>query len=163
MIKVSVRGIEKLQAFFKKIPVETRKIAVDEVTEYLLGDDRHGLRHYVGYKYVSRKSAYGQSFVSDKQRKYVMAKIRSGEITPGRENRSGALKRGWTYKKQGGGFGATIYNKTDHAQWVMGDDSQARQPRKVGWRRMQEVIDTNIKGAMQAAERKISAWLKRND
>lgn len=163
MIKVSVRGIEKLQAFFKKVPVETRKIAVEEVAEYMLGNDSRGLRHYVGYKYVSRKAAYGQTFVSDRQRKYVMAKIREGEITPGRENRSGALKRGWTYKKQGGGYGATIFNKENHAQWVMGDDTQARQPRKVGWRRMKEVIDTNIKGAMQTAERKISAWLKRND
>ena len=93
MIKMSVRGVEKLQAFFKKLPPAARKIAAPEIAIHLIGDDNRGLKHYVGYKYVSRKSAYGQTFSSDKQRRYVMAKIRSGEITPGRSNRSDKLSR----------------------------------------------------------------------
>lgn len=163
MIKASVRGVEQLKAFFAKIPSNTRKIAVEEVTKYLIGDNNHGLKHYVKYKYVSRKSAYGRTFESDKQRRYVMAKIRSGEITPGRDNRSGALQRGWQYKRQGGGYGATIYNAVPYAKWVMGDGTQARQPNKVGWRMMAEVISTNIKGAMQAANQAVGRWLKANN
>ena len=160
MIKTSIRGIEQLKAYFAKLPSNVRKIAVDEVTEYLVGDQQHGLKHYVPYKYVSRKSAYGQTFKSDKQRRYVMAKIRSGEITPGKSNRSGALSAGWAYKKQGGGYGAKIYNSQEYAKFVMGDETQARQPKKVGWRVMAQVISTNIKGAMQKANNEIAKWLK---
>jgi hypothetical protein len=58
MIKFSVRGVEKLQAFFKQLPAEARKIAVPAVATYLIGDDAHGLRHYVGYKYVSSISLW---------------------------------------------------------------------------------------------------------
>jgi len=162
-ISVSVRGIEQLKAFLAKVPVETRKIAVREVSMYIIGNDSHGLRHMVNYKYVSRKAAYGQTFVSDKQRRYVMAKIKSGEITPGRENRTGAIKRGWEYKTQGGGYGATIYNKVKGTEFVHGDATQARQPRMVGHRTLGEIISTNIKGAMVAANAAISRWLKINN
>ena len=162
MIKMSVRGVEKLQAFFKKLPPAARKIAAPEIAIHLIGDDNRGLKHYVGYKYVSRKSAYGQTFSSDKQRRYVMAKIRSGEITPGRSNRSDKLKSGWEYKLQGGGYGASIFNSVPYAKWVMGDSSQARQPAKVGWRTISAIISTNIKSAINRAERKIQDWINKN-
>ena len=162
MIKFSVRGVEKLQAFFKKLPAEARKIAVPAVATYLIGNDAHGLRHYVGYKYVSRASAYGKTFSSDKQRRYVMARIREGSIAPGAPHRSGTLKRGWTYSLQGGGFGAKVYNPVPYAGYVMGDGSQANQPRLVGWRTMMAVVNTNIKGAIKAAERKIQEWINGN-
>jgi hypothetical protein len=155
--------VEQLKAFFARIPVQTRKIAVEAVAEYLIGDDTHGLKHYVGYKYVSRKRAYGQTFSSDKQRRYVMAMIREGKITPGRANRSGGLKAGWQYKKQGAGYGATIYNTKDYAKWVQGDETQARQPGMVGWRKMSVIISTNIKGAMKRANERIAAWLRSNN
>lgn len=162
MIKFSVRGVEKLQAFFKKLPADARKIAAPAVATYLIGNDARGLKHYVGYKYVSRKSAYGQTFSSDKQRRYVMAKIREGEITPGSPRRTNALKRGWAYKLQGGGYGASIYNPVPYAGYVMGDGSQANQPRLVGWRTMMAVVNTNIKGAIKAAEREIQEWINGN-
>ena len=162
MIKTSVRGVEQLKAFFNKLPAAARKIAVVEIAIHLIGDDQRGLKHYVGYRYVSRKSAYGQTFSSDKQRRYVMAKIREGEITPGSPRRTNALKRGWAYKLQGGGYGASIYNPVPYAGYVMGDATQARQPAKVGWRTMAAVISTNIKSAIKRAERVIQEYIKNN-
>lgn len=163
MIKTSVRGIEELKTLFKRVPVEIRKIAVEVATEYIIGDSTHGLKHMVRYRYVSRKKAYGQTFVSDKQRRYVMAKIKSGEITPGRENRTWQMAAGWKYVKQGGGYGATIYNKAKGVKWVYGDDTQARQLKLVGHRTMGEVIKTNIKGAIQAVNRMVEKWIKQNN
>lgn len=160
MISTSVRGIEQLKAFFKKIPVYTRKAAVEASTKYLIGGSAHGLKHYVNYKYVSRKSAYGQTFSSDKQRRYVMAKIRSGEIAPGTSHRTGALANGWNYKLQGGGYGAKIYNAVPYAKYVMGDGTQARQPNKVGWRMVAEIIKTNTAGMMRAANQAVERVLK---
>ena len=162
-ISVSVRGIEQLKAFLLRVPVEVRRIAVEVATEYIIGDSSHGLKHMVNYKYVSRKAAYGQTFVSDKQRRYVMAKIKSGEITPGRENRTWAMGAGWRYTKQGGGFGATIYNKVKGAEFVYGDETQANQIRMVGHRTISSVISTNIKGAMQRVNQFVEKWLKQNN
>lgn len=161
MISTSVRGIEQLKAFFKKIPVYTRKAAVEAATKYLIGDQSHGLKHYVNYRYVSRKSAYGQTFQSDKQRRYVMKKIRSGEIDPGTPHRTGALENGWAYNTQGGGYGAKIYNTVPYAKYVMGDGTQARQPKKVGWRMVAEIIKTNIAGMMRAANQAVERELKK--
>jgi hypothetical protein len=162
MIKISVRGIEELHKYFASLQAELRKMVIPTVTEYLLGDENHGLRHYVPYKYVSRKLAYGQTFVSAKQRRYVMAAIRDGRITPGRSNRTGATAAGWSYKVQGGGYGASITNSTPGARYTMGDDTQARQPAKVGWRKAMAVISTNIDGAIRKANQVIEAWIKRN-
>lgn len=160
MIKVSVRGIDQLKKFFSELTPAARKAAVKGASEYLVGNDSHGLRHYVSYKHVTRKSAYGRTFESDKQRRYVMAKIRSGEITPGRANRTNTLKRGWAYKLQGGGFGARVYNPVPYAHFVMGDEGQARQPAKVGWRKVMEVVSTNLNGMMKAANEAVNRWLK---
>jgi hypothetical protein len=159
MISTSIRGIEKLQAFFKSIPVELRKIAVEEGSKYLVGDETHGLKHIVSYKYVSRASAYGETFKSDKQRRYVMAKIKSGEITPGRENRTGSISAGWGYRKTGGGYSSVLYNKANGAEFVYGDDLQAKQLGMVGHRKMSEVIKTNMEGAMLAVRQAVSRWI----
>jgi hypothetical protein len=43
----------------------------------------------------------------------------------------------------------------------MGDGSQANQPRLVGWRTMMAVVNTNIKGAIKAAERVIQDWINK--
>src|ERR1035437_4720191 len=116
---VSVRGIDQLKAFLTSLPANLRKLVVPTVAEYLIGDNSHGLRHLVNYKYVSRTSAYGQPFVSDKQRRYVMAMIGEGKITPGRSNRTGAMSAGWTYGLQGGGYGAKITNSVPGVGYVL--------------------------------------------
>lgn len=163
MIDISVRGIDQLKVFLSKIPVELRKLAVSEATKYLVGNSDHGLKHMVAYKYVSRKSAYGQTFKSDKQRRYVMAMIKSGEITPGRENRTGAISAGWTSTVTGGGYGSKISNNAPGAKWVYGDDTQAKQLGMVGHRKMSEVISTNIDGAMLAVRQAITRWINSNN
>ena len=163
MIKNSVRGIEQLKALFKRVPVEIRKGAVEEATKYLIGDSSHGLKHMVKYSYVSRKDAYGHSFVSDKQRRYVMARIKEGSITPGRSNRTGGMVAGWGYTKQGGGYGATIYNKAKGAEFVYGDDTQANQIRMVGHRTISAVIKSNLAGAIMKVNEFVARWIKANN
>ena len=163
MIKTSVRGIEELKALFKRVPVEIRRIAVEVATEYIIGDSSHGLKHMVKYRYVSRKDAYGHSFVSDKQRRYVMARIKDGSITPGRENRTWAMAAGWRYTKQGGGYGATIYNRAKGAEFVYGDETQARQIGMVGHHKISAVIKSNIAGAMRRVNEFVAKWIKANN
>ena len=161
-VTVQVRGIEALQKFLSELPKGSKIAAIKAATEYLIGNDSHGLKHLVAYNYVSRTAAYGQPFVSDRQRAYVMAMIHEGKITPGTENRTGALVEGWKYTTSNSGYSARIYNDVKGDPYVQGDESQARQPAMVGHRKMSDVISTNIDGAMQAVKQAIQQWINLN-
>lgn len=177
MIQIEVRGIERLQAFLKTIPLGARNLTVRTVAEYLMGgksgesgEATHGLKHYPAYRYVNRYAGFPElgyvtrtgkyvpGFASAKQHGYVMAKIASGEITPGVENRSKDLQSGWKIK--GEAYRQTIYNDTPYAKWVQGDGTQTRMHKLIGWRTMGEVIQSNIAGAMRSARAKLNEWLK---
>lgn len=124
---------------------------------YLVGNGRRGLAHYPMYKYVSRRSAYGKTFFSDRQRRYVMAQIKSGRIDPGVPHRTGMLQRGW--QVVGDNTKATIVNTEEHADVVMGK-GQARLNAKVGWRVYSKVIDDNADGMLKAANDELRAYYK---
>jgi hypothetical protein len=158
-VKFSVRNVEKIQNYLKRVPRGALRTALLAATEYILGNKQHGLRHYSPYKYATRKSAYGFSFFSDKQRRYVMAKIRSGEIDPGVPHRTGETQRGWEFSAIGEGYKINIINATTSSYYTMDDYGQARQPAKVGWRKVSAVVASNLKGALRAATAAVNRYL----
>jgi hypothetical protein len=131
--------------------------AVAAAAVYLVGNESRGLTHEPAYKYVTRKSAYGQTFSSAKQRRYVMAMIRSGEITPGKEKRTHAIQRGWRILYSG--LGARIRNDAPGVGWVMGTQ-QARQPAKVGWRAFDKVASDNRDGMSRASSQAVQRAMR---
>jgi len=160
MIKIQVRGVEALQAFLKSVPRGTMKTAIEAAAVYFIGDDGHGLKHLAPYKYVTRKSAYGFSFFTDKQRRWFFWALKSGRINPGSGERSGATADGWKYKLLAGGYQARLENATQGAKYVQGDKTQARQPKKVGHRKTSAVISTNTQGAIRASNQAVQRWLR---
>ncbi len=156
-VKFVVRGVEEVQAFIKKVPYGAVKIALNAIGEYFLGNDIHGLRHYEPYKYVSRKRAYGQTFQSDKQRRWFWAN--GGPDMIG-NNRTGATASAWQMKETNSGYGITLENKSEGAKWIW-SDKQARQPAMVGHRTAREKIASNMAGAMRHARAAVSAYLKK--
>lgn len=157
VVRAEIRGLEKVKAFLESVPYGTKGLAVDEVTEYLLGDDRHGLRHYPPTKRVTRKAAYGRTFFSDRQRKWFFAALRSGELhLP--YARTGELGAGW--EKIGDKWRRVIRNKVAYAKHVVSDDRQSRMSKKIGWRTISKNIADNIDGALQRASQAIQRWLK---
>jgi hypothetical protein len=156
-IKFTQRGVPELLAWLQTLARGVKGEATRAVAEYLIGDQTHGLAHYVPYKYVTMKQAYG-GFVSDKQRRYVMARIREGSIDPGFPHRTGEMQRGWTYSQHGSNY--TIKNETPYAGFVMGDNTQANMHNLIGWRRTAEVVKSNLAGAYRHAQAKIREWLR---
>lgn len=154
-----VRGFERLNEWLKSLPRGGLQVALKAFVEYVIGNESHGLKHPEPYKYVSRKRAYGQTFQSDAQRAYVMAKIKSGEITPGVENRSGISTDSWQYTMTTA-WQYTITNPEPGAYWTRDDTGQARQPALVGWRKVSKVIADNFAGGIRAATAALSRWLK---
>jgi len=159
-IRLKVRGIEKVQAFLRDLPYGVLRVALPAIAEYLIGDGTHGLKHYQAYKYITRKRAYGQTFQSDKQRRYVMAMIREGRIDPGYPHRTGRSQRGYTAKVTNGGYGVTISNPEKGAYYTRHDAGQARLNALAGWRKISAVVESNLAGALRHARAAVSAFLK---
>lgn len=155
-ITIKVRGLDAVKEFISSLPRRVRGVATEAMAEYFIGNGRHGLKRYPPYKYVTRKAAYGQTFQSDKQRRYVMARIREGTIDPGAPHRTGNYQRGW--QMENSGVKTQIVNAVPYAQYV-GGDNQARLNEKVGWRVWSDIIATNFRGAVQAAERAVGKML----
>jgi hypothetical protein len=146
-ISVKVRGLGELKDFISTLPRRVRGVATEAAAEYLVGNGQRGLKRYPPYKYITRRQAYGKTFVSDKQRRYVMAAIADGRIDPGAPHRTGAYQR--SIEVVGRGAQAVIRGELPHERWT------DRLSRKVGWRNWDEIIASNFAGAIQAAERAV--------
>ena len=131
---IAIEGAEQIALNISRLPDEAQDQAADEVNKYLL----NVFRLYPSYKYVPFKKAYG-GFFSDKQRKYVMARIKEGTIKPGTSQRTQTLAKGW--KIVGKGKTSIIANETSYASRVMGDKGRARMPKMIGWKTLTQIIN----------------------
>ena len=155
MIQVTIRNAEKVAAFLKSVPVNTKKIAHHSVLVYTMGNKGHGLMHYVPYKHITVKQAGG--WKSDKQRRYVMAKIREGKIDPGVPHRTGEMQRAWDIQRMGDQ--ERIINPLGYPNFVMQDEEQTLGHKKRGWRVVSVVVKNNIAGALRYANAEVQKWL----
>lgn len=89
------------------------------------------IAQYPAVKRPSRKSVYGRTFVSDKQRKKVMAMLREG-LWPYR--RTGTLGRRWTISVALAALTATVGNNVPYAKTVHGTPGQSKYQQVVGWK-----------------------------
>lgn len=158
MISTNVRYTPaNLMEVISELPRNMRGLAVEEASRYLVGNQSRGLMHYVQYNYVTRQAAYGRTFFSDRQRRKVMAMIRSGEITPGYPRRTGRMQRGWAIAYSG--VTSRIINVENYATYVVGDPGQSRHEEMVGWRRVGLIIATNERGMIQSVDRVIQEYI----
>jgi hypothetical protein len=149
-IKFNMRGAAGLNDFLKSLPRGSMRSALEAMAKYFIGNKSRGLKHAEAYKYVTRASAYGFSFFTDRQRRWFFAALNSGELKIG-NNRTGASGDAWGYTVNASGYQYKLTNNTTAAFYTRSDAGQARQPAKVGWRKVSKVIADNMAGAMQAA------------
>lgn len=159
MIKVTVRNAKEVAEFIKSVPPGTKKIAHRGVLVYIKGDKGHGLMHYIPYKHITVKQAGG--WASEKQRKFVMAKIREGRIDPGVPHRTGRMQRAWEIKEVGDQD--KIINELGYPNWVMQDGEQTLGHKKRGWRVVSAVVKNNMAGALRYADGLVKKWLNEHE
>lgn len=157
-VKFEIRGVEELQRFLRDLPKGTVKVAIEALGEWFIGTDRRGLRHPPPYRYVSRKRAYGASFVSEKQRKWFWAN--GGPDMIG-DNRTGETNNSWESHITKGGYSLSLQNRSKGAYYTMSDTGQARQPALAGWRKVSDIVSTNMAGAIRHAKAAIRALMGR--
>lgn len=158
-VNFKVRNAAAVKAFLRSVPRGALKVALEAFTEYIVGNDSHGLRHADPYKYVTRKSAYGFSFFTDKQRRWFFWALNSGQIDPGSGKRTGQSTAAWKAVPSKNGYNMTIENNTAGGYWTRHDTRQARQLGKVGWRKVSQVVADNYLGAVRAAAQAVKRYL----
>lgn len=160
-IRFSIRGVDRVKKYLATVPRGTTRVALQAIADWLIGDSQSGLAHPEPYKYVSRKSAYGFSFFTDKQRRWFFYALGEGIINPGQNNRTGESTGAWTYKpsETNAGYNFRLLNETPGAYWTRDDEAQARQLKKVGWKKVSAVIKSNMTGALKAARAAVNNYL----
>jgi hypothetical protein len=170
-VNFKVRGVEAVQAFMRSVPYGAVKVALKAFSEYVLGDERHGLRHPDPYKYASRARAYGSTgatfengapvpdgYFSAKQFRYVAA-ITHGFTDRG-PHRTGESTRAWQAVPRNNGYQYTLKNDTTGGYFTRHETRQARQLKNVGWRKVSAVLAANYLGGIKAAIAAVKKFLK---
>lgn len=146
LIGIDVSGLKELRELALKLPDAVFDAITEDVGDYLV----NVLRSYPPKNYVTRKAAYGQTFFSDRQRRWFFAALRSGDLQiPGK--RTQTLAQGWKRLDD------LVYNEVEYAKFVMGEDEQSRHEAMVGWLTTDQVVQqraTRIVEIGQAAAKK---------
>lgn len=165
MISASV-AYEQTIAWIKKLPRGVKFVAMKAFAEYVVGNDRRGLKHAAKQKYVRRAIAYGrqptaqgeetpppEGYFSWRQFRFV-AKITDGFTK--QYQRTGKMVSAWTIKAENSDWrSVSVKNQSPGAEWVF-SENQARQIGLVGWRKISQVVSDNIKGAHRAAQQGVN-------
>jgi hypothetical protein len=151
-VSFKVRNVKAVQSFLASVPRGALKVALEAFTKYIVGNDQRGLKHTEPYKYASRKSAYGVSFFTPKQRRWFFWALNTGQIDPGspRSNR-GESSKAWNFTPIQGGYNYKITNDNPAQYWARDDKGQPRQIAKTNWRKVSQVLADNYLGGIRAA------------
>ena len=153
-------SLARIAKWIEKLPSGARDLASQTIAESVV----NYMRMYEDYAYISRAQAYpdapaGPGWFSDRQRRYVMAKIRSGEIQIPYP-RTMTLQAGWQVRSEGNG-NYKISNIARYAQYVQGDGTQSRHEAMVGWKTVSQKIDDNQNRIMADARNAVRAAIRR--
>jgi len=157
MITVRLRGQKELAAYLKKVRRGVKITAMRAAAEYIVGDERHGLRHAPSRKQHGESNPY--QWQTPKQRRAYFASDGFGGGIP--YTRTDTLVNSWELVDSNDWQRVGIINTWEKSSFVIGDDQQ-RGHKADGWRHYLDVVKTNINGAIRAAQRAVDAWLTRN-
>jgi len=163
-ISFKIRNLDKVKKYLDSLPRGVTFVALEAISKWLVGDSQSGLRHPEPYKFVTRKSAYGFSFFTDRQRRWFFWALGAGKINPGQNNRTGKSTEAWTYTPQekGKNYSFRLVNDTPGGYWTRSDKYQARQLGKVGWWKIAKVVAKNLPSAIKAARAAVKGYLQKN-
>lgn len=156
-IKFSMRGVEGVKKFMAELPRGIKNAALVAMSEYIIGDDRHGLKHYP--KRVDHGANNPYQWQSEKQRRAYFASNGFGAGIP--YKRTDKMKNAWTVAQQDSNWTMVkIENKAGYGSFVQGDWRQ-RGHKADGWRKIGKVVEDNLKGAFQKAMQAVNDFLKK--
>ena len=132
MPTIEMKGLE--QTLNRLAWEKGARMALPVAAKYVQGK----AAQYPAVKRPPRKSVYGKTFQSDRQRRKVMAMLRQG-LWPYR--RTGTLGRRWTMRVAPATLTAWVGNNTPYAPMVQDTKGQSKYHQVVGWKTTQAVAD----------------------
>jgi hypothetical protein len=109
---------------------------------YLVGK----LKVYPPEKRQTRASVYGETFKSDKQRRYFFYALGKGLITVpysrGADSRSERFKAAWALNTRNSGMSIVIGNDTTYGPYLMDNEQQSKFMAAKGWPTIAQVEQT---------------------
>jgi len=143
-VGVNIAGARELADRINNVPPEAADDGVEAANEYIVNVEQA----YAPYAYVSIQQSGG--WASERQRRYVMARIREGTISiPYRRTQN--LRRGW--ERIGDGRNQIVVNQVPYAGYVKDIQSQSRGHMLRGW----NVIQNDLRERMEEIVRKFDA------
>ncbi len=154
-VGVEVQGIAEIKAKLAKLPKAAQDIVVDDVSKYYLNVFRDS---QPPPKYVTRFRAYGVTFFSAKQRRWFFAALRDGRISVP-YTRTQGLRKSWRQIDRGAR--SFIVNDSPGAPFVVGDETQSRHEKLVGWFRTNELMQSKVAKAVKVADGSMKKAIKK--
>jgi len=144
LIGIDIQGIPTIQNRLSKLPKEARDAGVEAANEYIVNvmkvEPPEPTRPFV--------------WSSDKQRRYVMAKISEGGYT----GRTQQLRNGW--RPVGKGDNQIVVNEVPHAEFVQGD-SQIIGHKSNNWKTISDNLRDKGKEILKKFEGGVKSALKK--
>ncbi len=128
LLQIDITGIDTTRANLGSLYPEARRLGVKHADDWII-DALLRVEDEVPYTYVSWDSIGG--FVSDKQRRFVMAMIEAGEFTPGQDTRTGRFPK--SFQRVGSPPDEKVASTSPYGPWVMGVGEQARMHIMQNW------------------------------
>jgi hypothetical protein len=148
-IGFEVKGLKELQDKLKRLDDEAIGAGIEMANEYIVNYER---TNQPTYTYVSIEQAGG--FVSEKQRRFVMASLDDGTMQIPYK-RTQDLANDW--QVLGKGINQIVVNENPAAPWVKDIKTQSRMMFLRGW----TVIQQDIQERMTEIIRKFDAGVKK--
>jgi len=169
-IRYNIVNADKVAEYIKSLPRGIKAAAMRAISEYIIGNGQHGLKHDVAYKYVPRNRipvatliTYGplkgkivRGYFSSKQYYYVTWALRTGRMKIGRKNDPTKYSQSWRWEQKD-----SKWDRTQVQGKLPFDRFPSRHNMLAGWRHYLEVVQSNMKGAMQEAQRKVDEFIKK--
>jgi hypothetical protein len=153
---VDVSGVDEIAAKIKKLPGVVQDYVVDDLSKYYINVFKTS---QPPQKFVTRAQAYPNAvirsprgkrivgFFSWAQFKFVMALWSQGKVP---HRRTQAMRNAW--RQVGEGERSFIVNDAPGAQFVMGDETQSRHEKLVGWQTVGVMISSHMPQAMKKVD-----------
>ena len=153
---IQTRNLDKIKEYISTLPRQLRGKATEAAGEYLIGNERRGLKHYPARVKHGRDNPY--QWQTERQRRAYFASNGFGKGIP--YQRTGDLANGW--EQINSGVESRVVNEVPYAPFVI-DEFQQVGHKEDGWRLVSQIISTNIAGMFQQIDRVLQDWINRNE
>jgi len=153
-VKFSARNVDKVKKFIASLPLGAKIAAMEAFSEYVVGDENHGLKQEPEQKTHGVGNPY--EWQSENQRRAFFASDGFGRGIPTVRTHEGV--NSWTVISKNSNWTQV---KIEGGNVFVQGDWQQKGHKRDGWRKYSEILKTNMAGGIRHAMSKVNEFLKK--